>query len=147
MLWPKLKTKFQLIQEARKCYRGPTYKVQELANSFQQGDFEIEVLFLPIEHPELNPIEMMWGFVKSSVSTHNMSFRLSDVDALAKGELEKFTASEFQKYVGQFLNEEAQYRSASVIFGSLLEDLGDDGYSSDEEWIDDLDAINGSFFD
>ncbi len=46
-------------------------------------------LRLPPYHPELNPIEKMWAIVKNWVADKNVSFKLDDVQNLAK---EKFNA-------------------------------------------------------
>lgn len=42
------------------------------------------ILRLPPYHPELNPIEKMWGIVKNWVATHNVTFKLDDVRRLAE---------------------------------------------------------------
>ena len=48
-----------------------------------------DVLRLPPYHPELNPIELIWATMKNSVADRNTSFRLCDVEKLAR---EKFAA-------------------------------------------------------
>ena len=50
-----------------KLYPSPKYEIQKLADEFSTSDFEIEILFLPIAHPGLNPIEMVWSFMKRFV--------------------------------------------------------------------------------
>lgn len=69
LLWHKLKLKYQLFEEAVKLHPGIYYEVQKLADTFQTPTFNIKILFLPVAHPELNPIEKVWGTVKRAVAT------------------------------------------------------------------------------
>jgi len=84
-----MKTKRKLLVEARKCHLGFKYAVQELADKFSNDTFSIKILFLPVAHPELNPMEMVWGTVKRAVASLNSSFNLGEVEQLKqKGNLE-----------------------------------------------------------
>ena len=78
--WAHQKSKSQLLEQAKKIYPAPKYKIQKIADKFQEGDFSIKILFLPVAHPELNPIEMVWGCVKRAVAAQNLSFKLRDVE-------------------------------------------------------------------
>ena len=49
----------------------PTYKIQKIATKFNEGDFQIKILFLPFARPELNAIEMVWLKIKREVATKN----------------------------------------------------------------------------
>ena len=49
------------------------------ANTFLEWMVEIHILFLPVAHPELNPIEMLWYKVKRQVDSRNMKFLLSTI--------------------------------------------------------------------
>ena len=40
------------------------------------------MLRLPPYHPELNPIEIIWGIMKNWVATKNITFKLQDVKKL-----------------------------------------------------------------
>ena len=73
------KTKAQLLEEARRIYPSPTYKIQKMARKFETSTFKLKVLFLPVAHPELNPIEMVWGVIKRKVAERNVNFNLSEV--------------------------------------------------------------------
>ena len=58
------KTNKQILEEARRLKPTPAYEIQKIADSFEIGDFCIKILFLPVAHPELNPVEMVWGRIK-----------------------------------------------------------------------------------
>ena len=142
ILWPKVKSKAQIFEEAIGCYPGPKYKVKELADSFMDGEFEIKILFLPIAHPELNPIEMVWGCVKSAVSKANYRFRLSDVENMTRLELEKFTADQFGKYVAHVLKEESKYRQSSIIYDTSADGEVESESSSECDSYSSYDSSN-----
>ena len=75
----KKKSKAQLLECAKSIYPAPKYKIQKIADTFANGEFEINVIFMPVAHPELNPIELVWSSIKRYVSTRNHKYRLSDV--------------------------------------------------------------------
>ncbi|DAZ93081.1 TPA: hypothetical protein N0F65_010097 [Lagenidium giganteum] len=53
---------------------------------------------LPVGHPELNPIEMAWGYVKAYVAKRNNTFSLAEVERLAHEALDTFDASQWARY-------------------------------------------------
>ena len=77
LTWVRTKSKYQLLDYARHIYPAPKYKIQKIADKLAAEDFFIEVLSLPVAHPKLNPIEMVWGFVKRAVASRNIIFKLS----------------------------------------------------------------------
>lgn len=56
--WEKEKSNRQLLEYCRSIYPTPKYAIQKLADQFEEGEFCIKILFLPVAHPELNPIEI-----------------------------------------------------------------------------------------
>jgi len=42
------------------------------------------VLRLPPYHPDLNPIKIMWGIIKTRIAAKNVTFELRDVQQLAE---------------------------------------------------------------
>ena len=107
--WGRQKTKNQLLDYAKKVYPTPKYKIQKIADKFERDDFSIKVLFLPVAHPELNPIEMVWGFIKRKVASKNMSFKLSHVEQLTREQVQVVTAAQFSKYYEHARKEEDKY--------------------------------------
>lgn len=63
----------------------PRYEVVELAKKF-----DYLVLYLPVGHPELNPIELVWAYMKPYVAKHNVNFSFAEVERLAHAALDKF---------------------------------------------------------
>ena len=63
LIWAHHKSKSQLLEQVKKIYPAPKYKIQKIADKFREGDFSIKILFLPVAHPELNPTLMVWGCV------------------------------------------------------------------------------------
>ena len=42
------------------------------------------VIRLPLYHPDLNPIEKIWGIVKAIIAAENVTFKLRDVQQLVE---------------------------------------------------------------
>ena len=110
LTWRVQKSKNELLQQARKIYSSPTYKIQKIADKFREGDFEIKILFLPVAHPELNPLEMFWSKMKRGIATKNMTFRLSAVEEMTRTAVQTFPPNEFAKYVEHVKLEEMKYK-------------------------------------
>ena len=104
----------QFLEHARSLKPTPVYEIQRIANTFTSGDFSINILFLPVAHPELNPIEMVWGKIKRNTASEIMTFRLNDVDEIASGEVAKIDKAFFPKYYVYTLKEEEKYRQLSI---------------------------------
>ncbi|XP_077293797.1 uncharacterized protein LOC143916528 [Arctopsyche grandis] len=54
------------------------------------------VLRLPPYHPELNPIELLWGIIKGKVASKNVMFDLKVVEELFRKEAESITIDTFR---------------------------------------------------
>ena len=68
--------------------------------------FSIKILFLPVPHPELNPTEMVWLFVKQSLGSRNLKFNLSTVEELTEEQIVKVSPELFKKYYFHACREE-----------------------------------------
>ena len=83
-------------------------------------------------HPELNPIEMIWGTVKRAVSSANANFKLSEVEELTKSELSKYTASHFRKFVEHVMKIEDKFRNLGTILDEVcITDEEDESFNPD----------------
>ena len=109
------------------------YVVEEVADRFTEGSFDIKILFLPVAHPELNPMEMVWGTVKRCVASNNRNFRQSEVEELTRVELERHEASKFVPFVLHVMKEEHKYRRVSPIFEQLDDIVGEVEYESSSD--------------
>lgn len=101
------------------------------------------VLRLPPYHPDLNPIEMIWGTIKSAVASRNTTGKLNDVQNLALEEFSKITAADWMKRCDHVRDIENKYKEIDLQFDHIIEnikfiiDLDTDSseteYTSDEE--------------
>ena len=53
------------------------------------------VLRLPPYHPDLNPVEQIWGIVKTRIAAKNITFKLQDVQQLAEQNFAAVTMEEW----------------------------------------------------
>ena len=60
----------------------PRYKVVDLVEKYPRTD--IKVIILPVHHPELNPIELMWNQIKYHVRSNNVELRQEAAEGLVK---------------------------------------------------------------
>jgi len=67
--WRQRKTVPELRGETVKQRTTPCYLVQDLA-----AEFDVSVIFSPVAHPELNPIEMVRATVKIALRKANVTF-------------------------------------------------------------------------
>lgn len=69
--------KIILLERAKSAALNPKYVSQEIVGTFSEGYFSIKILFLPVDHLELNPIEMVWIQKKRNVENFNFTLKLS----------------------------------------------------------------------
>ena len=50
---------------------------------------------LPLYHPDLDPIEKIWGIVKTRIAAKNVAFKLRDVQQLAEQNFAAVTMEEW----------------------------------------------------
>lgn len=71
-----------LAQEMRP---KPQYLVHRWCAEFNVAhSSDIKVLLLPVAHPILNPVEVMWSQVKRYVRSHNSDFNMERIKSLAE---------------------------------------------------------------
>ena len=117
--WEKCKTKAHMLDEAKRLHPGFKYVVQELADKFSHTNFDIKFLFLPVAHPELNPMELVWGVLKRSVATANLNFVLSEVEQLTREKTQAYDQTTFEPFVNHIVQQEREYRRVAPIFDQL----------------------------
>uniref|UniRef100_K3WQP1 Tc1-like transposase DDE domain-containing protein n=1 Tax=Globisporangium ultimum (strain ATCC 200006 / CBS 805.95 / DAOM BR144) TaxID=431595 RepID=K3WQP1_GLOUD len=98
------------------------YEVSVLAQ--QHG---CNVLFLPVGHPELNPIELMWSRLKGFIAQRNVNFSLQEIEKLAHEFIDTFDAATWAKYAEHCVKVENEYLSAAdyIELNDLSEDFSD----------------------
>lgn len=80
-------------------------------------------LRLPPYHPELNPIEKIWGIVKNRVASRNVSFKLCDVQELAIQEFAKITPDDWSSVCKHVENIESEYIRKEHIMDQYCEEF------------------------
>jgi transposase len=71
-------TRVELAELCKLHKPKPVYSLVKL-----EEKYGVKVLFLPVGHPELNPIELVWSRLKQYISTKNEKFSLKEVEELA----------------------------------------------------------------
>ena len=102
--WRNLKSKPRRFQRVRHVYPNPNCKIQKTTKRF-----DIKILFLHVALPEVNPIAMMWSFLKRNIAAKSKNFKLSEVETETAVQIEDISASDFHKYAAYARKEEYQY--------------------------------------
>jgi len=105
----QLKTKADMKAEADKHRPAPRYQVQDLARRFN-----VKILISPVAHPELNPIEIVWGTVKMALKRANVDFTIAALKASVDIEFAKITADVWCRYEDHAIKMEERYRDVGV---------------------------------
>jgi len=114
--WEKDKVKKELLEQAAKNRPAPRYLVQDLAK-----DFGISILHSPVVHPELNPIEMVWGIVKMALKRTNIDFKLTTLKALVAEQFAKISAEEWLKHELHAIKMEDNYLAVGEVSAAVEE--------------------------
>jgi hypothetical protein len=128
------------LYEIIKKYRNmsPDYRINKIL-----GEHGHEVVRLPPYRPEFNPVEKIWGVVKNWVATNNVTFKLNDVEALAR---RKFAELAPEVWVNT-CNSVKKIEEAFIQKQHMLEEALDtlcfsvNTGSSDEEYDSDISGI------
>ena len=86
-----------MLDHAKKICRAPRYQVQEISDRFSRPMFHINILFLPVAHLEMNPIEMVWPAIKRDVAKSNFQFKSEQLKEVACTCMQDFGPIEFKK--------------------------------------------------
>lgn len=90
---------------------------------------------LPPYHPELNPIEKIWASVKQWIASNNVTFKLGDVEKLAREKFATIGAEEWAKVCGHVIKIEEGYIQKEHIMDEFCDEFiinVDDDSSNDE---------------
>ena len=90
----------------------PEFELVRMVEEYaQKSKKRIKVLYLPVHHPELNPIELMWARFKNKVAASNRTYSLQNVESMIRRECEKCTVEHWRgceansrKYLQQYLD-------------------------------------------
>ena len=127
------KAKAQLPEYSRKMHPSPTYKIQKIADMFTEPG-------LPVAHPELSLLDLVWSSVKRYVTAKNNTFRLNEVEKLIGENVLTITAEDIEKFTVHSVREEEKCRDMSKIAddedveeGTVTESSGGEGRNSNLE--------------
>ena len=126
-------TKSIMMEHAKKIAPAPKYMVQHVADTFSEDDFSIKILFLPVAHPELNPIEMVWGHVKTEVAKSNFDFKLAALEEYALLQMDKFGPELFSRYCQHAMKQEDKYWEMADVLDLTAYDSAPKPPASDTE--------------
>lgn len=98
----------------------------------------IVVLRLPIAHCNLNPIELIWAWVKRKIAERNKTFKTRDVLRLTKEVINEVTAEQWVKAIGHVKKVEQEYWEKDALIDiadvrDLIVPIDDDDDDCDEE--------------
>jgi hypothetical protein len=79
------------------------------------------VLRLPPYHPDLNPVEKIWGIVKTRIAAKNVTFKLRDVQQLAEQNFASVTMDEWTAICRHVKAVEEEYVSREHEMDSIKE--------------------------
>lgn len=65
---------------------------------------------LPVVHPELNPIELAWAFMKNKIAFHNFEYNIKAVEMEAKQVLATVDKDLFTAFCRRSMKEKDKYR-------------------------------------
>ena len=91
--WQQTRNRAEMKTVADENEPAPRFLVQQLA-----ARFGVSVLISPVAHPDLNPIEMVWGTVEMALKRGNTRFTLSALKDLVAQEFDKITPAVWAKY-------------------------------------------------
>ncbi|XP_043479938.1 uncharacterized protein LOC122509762 [Leptopilina heterotoma] len=130
---------YQLSQQ----FRYPkVYLLDTIAQEVRNG--EVKLLWLPVAHCELNPIELIWAFIKKRVAATNKTFKIQDVLELCKEIMSNLPPNLWKNCVRHAKEIENEYRGRhSAIMEAIpvqefIINIGDD---SEEDFSDNEDSF------
>ncbi|KAG3247497.1 hypothetical protein PI124_g7811 [Phytophthora idaei] len=96
----------QLLELVKAHKSKPNYVSHRIAN--EQGHY---LLYTPPYHPELQPIEMVWGRVKNRIARHPAD-NLADLSAKLTAEFDRVKSKHWCKFYRRVLRIERKYMTA-----------------------------------
>lgn len=125
---------FGLVEPLRNNW--DKFVIDEMAN--EAGHM---VLRTPPYHCELNPIEMVWAFIKQDVAKHNTSFKLADVEVLMRTAVDKVTPTLWKNCIDHVVKVEREMWQMDSVMDDIPErliiELGDSSDSTQPDSDDD----------
>lgn len=96
---------------------------------------DIRLNILPVAHPTLNPIEMIWNFIKSYVKSNNHDFNMTTIHDLARQRVDAMDASWWLKACNHSHKFALDYLAADDVEPEESADA-DDAPGSEDDYSD-----------
>jgi len=127
-------TKPSLLQTAKPHFQPKEYLLEKIVGQCQK---QIKILWLPVAHCELNPIELIWAYIKNAVARENKTFKIKDVLQLCQSKLSTVPQSVWANSVRHAQKVEQYYWDKDRLCDTAVEEfvvsVGNDDSSSSEE--------------
>lgn len=108
---------YEIIQQNK--FRFPVkYRLDTLLETHGH-----KALRLPPYHPELNPIEKIWAFVKNWVASRNTTFKLPDVEQLARQKFAEVTVEEWANICKHAKKHEEELIQRDHVFDETFDSM------------------------
>jgi hypothetical protein len=101
-------SKAELILKCKEMKPSPTYESVELGKAFG-----VDVIFLPVAHPELNPIELMWARVKGTIRRNNSDFTMKSLETISNSAIAEITTQDWVRAEAHCITYEKMYTAQS----------------------------------
>lgn len=105
-------TKTELIELGRPKFKPFKYKLETL---ILKNEKNVKLLWLPVAHCELNPIEIIWSHVKRGVAKENATFKQKDVLELCRRKLREVTKEQWQGAIRHSQGLMVKYRERDQV--------------------------------
>ena len=112
--------KAELLQKVKVANIVKVYETDETAGNAGHG---ISVFRLPVGHCELNPIELIWAWVKRKIADRNKTFKIRDVDLLARQVLGEVSREHWVNAIEHVKKVEQQYWQRDGLLDIEVEPL------------------------
>ncbi|XP_061716757.1 uncharacterized protein LOC133524644 [Cydia pomonella] len=135
--------KCDLLQLIKREFTEDIYKIDELLK--KNGH---EVLRLPPYHPDLNPIELVWGDIKGQLAQKNIEPNLDQKKITLEGLFAEYSAEKWEQCVNHVIKIEDEYCNHDRILDDVVDQLiinlqddsdDDDNSESEESSSSDID--------
>ena len=133
------KKKTELLDLSKQYHYPKTYLLDTIAQEMRSDN--VKLLWLPVAHCELNPIELIWAYVKRRVARENKTFKIGDVHALCQRTMADLPSTLWPNCVKHAQKIEDEYRGHQYeiveAIGPLVINIGDDSDSDSENFDED----------
>jgi len=111
------------------------FKIFDIINEYNRNNnTDIKINMLPVAHPVLNPIELLWNWIKTHVRNNNTTFSMVDIETLTRARVQELDSTWWIKACDHSHKFAENYQVAdNIVFnGELIANVGE----MEEEIVD-----------